>query len=834
MKLKSLFAKLISPKKNGDSGLGSSGEGKNFQYHLQATNIEGQPTYPLTDFLAVGSEVGDVVLDDPSLSAKHCTFFLKDNVISIIDHNSVEGTFINDKKISSGKMIILQDGDYVRAGELEFDILKHAIEATPAQEQTQDAPVSTPPSDDLILETQSPQDAGNLDLSLDSSFEKHVETQAPSVSSPDRTQDINPQLLKSLAPDTKEQNSDLQEKTSELKPGFFARLFKRKVKNKEAVDAQLAVEDEEKSQEKIDKKDILHKNKSKKNKGFGKFSTQNRKVDKLKVKALLAKEPLANSLVRVLALMMDILIVAGLVVITMPYSFLDQYSAELETFVIAQYNELLLPHIHLYIDQYRHYIDLVLKVINPLKPFFKYYYLFVAYRLICALLLSKTFGQLFMGIRSSEKFLWSRLGGFLREIWAVIFLPLMPLFDAPLIVGIKSLKEGLSFTRLELRKSGLAWLGGVIFLPLCLAFLLISPLMMGFELNIDKTQEISDKKINAQQGAFNAYSEYLTIKMITGDLAPLVDVSLDVEMKAGQTYLVPYLAIQQEQKTFNLTLRESFKISDLIQKMEMFDYFFSGYYPTLSNYSHEVGEHNPNFSRKILKGKDLDVFKTEFKDYLTRSLNLNLIGLESHVPERGPFLLGHVLVKRWLLEKSQLIDIQKIFYIDLQDIPYLALAGTNESNGREVVLMPLINEQGLIYVFSLPKDLPMVEALDQLEKNILPYMTVARQGEDREVPASGKFLVFDMISDLINEISIKNQDTENLFHEKLSSILSVDRKLFETCLKIVDYYIKHFTEQRSADAENKENYENLLKYLNQAKDAIENQDSEFFEIIKNS
>jgi hypothetical protein len=268
--------------------------------------------------------------------------------------------------------------------------------------------------------------------------------------------------------------------------------------------------------------------------------------------------------------------------------------------------------------------------------------------------------------------------------------------------------------------------------------------------------------------------------------------------------------------------------------MELFDYFFPSYYPTLSNYSHEVGEYNPNFSRKLLKGKDLDVFKNEYKDYLTRSLNLNFMALEDHIPSRGPFLLGHILVKRWLLEKSQLTDIQKVFFIDLQEIPYIALVGTTVANAREMVLIPLINEQGLMYVFQMPKDLPMVESIDQLDKNILPYLSVARLGELSEVPSTGKFLVFDMISDLINEISVKNENSENIFHEKLSGILSIDRSLSDICLKIVDFYIKQLKEQRSSEKENKDAYDNLLKYLNQAKDAIENQDSDFFEIIKSS
>jgi hypothetical protein len=839
MKLKSLFSKLISPKKNGNDGLDSSDEGKIFQYHLQASNIEGQPTYPLTDFLAVGSEVGDVVLDDPSLSAKHCTFFLKDKIVSIIDHNSVQGTFINDKKIPSAKMIILQEGDYVRAGEIEFDILKHAAaEATSVASSVAQATVDenqeeSKKDDDLILETQTPEESADLDLSLDSSFEQHVEKNTPvQTSGRDKTQDINPEVLKMVA-GAKENSSDLQEKTSELKPGFFARLFKRKAKQLDKNKAPVAHLDIDTPEVIISKKPKASEEKGAK-KSFWSFSRKKNKPEKAKVKAVVAKEPLANSLIRILALIMDLLIVSALVVVILPYAEFDQYAVELELFITALYEEHLLPHVHLYIDQYRHYIDLGLNFILPFKSYFKYYYLLIIYRMTCAVLFTKTLGQLFIGIRSSESFIWSRMGGMLRELFACIFLPLMPLFDAPLIFGIKSFKEGLSFTRLELRKSYLAWIGGLFFLPLCIILLLISPLLIGFNLNIDQVMDISDKKVSHQEGVYNGQSEYLSLKMINGDLAPLVDFSFDIAMKAGKTYLIPYLAIQQQQKTFNLSLRESFKMSELIQRMEMYDYFFASHYPSLSNYSHELGAQNPNFSRKILKGKDLDVFKAEFKDYLTRSLNLNLIGLETHVPARGPFLLGYVLSKRWLLEKSLLSEIQKIFFIDINEIQYLALVGTSEANTREAVLLPLINEKGMMYSFALPKDLPMLEAIDQLEKNILPYMQVMREGESETGTASGKFLIYDLTNDLANEANQLNENSENVFHEKLSSIISIDSKLDQTCLKIIDFYIKTFTDARKTNIEKRDIYENVLKYLNQAKDAIENNETDFFEIIKSS
>ena len=128
----------------------------------------------------------------------------------------------------------------------------------------------------------------------------------------------------------------------------------------------------------------------------------------------------------------------------------------------------------------------------------------------------------------------------------------------------------------------------------------------------------------------------------------------------------------------------------------------------------------------------------------------------------------------------------------------------------------------------------MLEAIDQLEKNILPYMLVRLEWESETGTASGKFLIYDLTNDLANEANQLNENSENVFHEKLSSIISIDSKLDQTCLKIIDFYIKTFTDARKTNIEKRDIYENVLKYLNQAKDAIENNETDFFEINKSS
>lgn len=89
-------------------------------FDLELSNMEDTPVYPLTNQLSVGSEIGNIVISDPSVSPRHATFILQDEVVSVIDHGSVAGTMINGQKIEPGKYIILEEADVVNVGDLEI------------------------------------------------------------------------------------------------------------------------------------------------------------------------------------------------------------------------------------------------------------------------------------------------------------------------------------------------------------------------------------------------------------------------------------------------------------------------------------------------------------------------------------------------------------------------------------------------------------------------------------------------------------------------------------------------------------------------------------------
>lgn len=117
---KKLFSRNKSPTNGGTSEDAQLGEFKLVKrFDVVLANMEETPTYKLSHQLTIGSQVGNVVINDPTVSPRHCTFILKDDVVSILDHGSVSGTFVNGQKISPGKNIILEETDLIKVGDLE-------------------------------------------------------------------------------------------------------------------------------------------------------------------------------------------------------------------------------------------------------------------------------------------------------------------------------------------------------------------------------------------------------------------------------------------------------------------------------------------------------------------------------------------------------------------------------------------------------------------------------------------------------------------------------------------------------------------------------------------
>lgn len=58
-----------------------------------------------------------------SVSRRHCALVQKDGRLLLLDLKSRNGTYVNDKQLTSDKAKILKTGDHIRVGQLEFEIV---------------------------------------------------------------------------------------------------------------------------------------------------------------------------------------------------------------------------------------------------------------------------------------------------------------------------------------------------------------------------------------------------------------------------------------------------------------------------------------------------------------------------------------------------------------------------------------------------------------------------------------------------------------------------------------------------------------------------------------
>ena len=158
MNLKSLFQLLRLPKKGGKSASSQTGKQVVKTFFLEFIDIEGSPRYPLESVLTVGSETGDIVIEEPTLAAHHASFNLKDEIVTVQDLGSKTGTQIGDHLLTKGKPVILKADDELTLGELrialrvveeEIEIDAEEVAEEVVQEEPEPQPEIISPQDKL-------------------------------------------------------------------------------------------------------------------------------------------------------------------------------------------------------------------------------------------------------------------------------------------------------------------------------------------------------------------------------------------------------------------------------------------------------------------------------------------------------------------------------------------------------------------------------------------------------------------------------------------------------------------------------------------------------------
>lgn len=83
---------------------------------------------------------GDVVIEDSSVSSKHCELNLSTNTVTVTDLESTNGTFINGKRLGSGGRDLMKPGDTLDLGDVSLRLSLEKGAPTEEQEPPPEPP----------------------------------------------------------------------------------------------------------------------------------------------------------------------------------------------------------------------------------------------------------------------------------------------------------------------------------------------------------------------------------------------------------------------------------------------------------------------------------------------------------------------------------------------------------------------------------------------------------------------------------------------------------------------------------------------------------------------
>lgn len=569
------------------------------KYELQLSNMEESPLYSLTHQLTVGSEIGNIIIADPSISPRHASFILQDQVVSIIDHGSISGTYVNGTKIAPGKYIILNEEDTILVGELELKL--HATrEAAPAE------------------------------------------------------------VIPEIPVERNEIAIDIPEKV----PG-------------RPID-----------QKKFDPQQHL--------------KAHSKKIPK---KMSYKDERAANAVIRAVAIGVDLLLTYSILILFTPFDDFKNVLGEVQkvgTEIFLSLWALASPYLQDFgfiEEMFKDFYSFASSTFH-FEPILVVFFLI---RFLTTFIFGVSIGQYLVGIKGTKSFVWDRVGGVIRVILGVFTGPFL-IFDIPAVVSRRTLKEMVSFTRIE-TPSRIKSILSSIFIPILLiAIGIIAPLFQGLELSEPVlVNDKLDKRIRVQNLESDEPKEMIS------DLSHALGLELNYDKK--ELLIIPSFSFHGNQKKLSLKNSlvfyqnefnrgiefEVLKKFDLKQLLEIglkSDPFLKDKFPELAGFAFSGNQVNPNFKKNIQEAEQ-EAFANEFIKFTQLAFTLSIDNV-LEVLEKDTYLLkGLVDYKTTFLSLIEYKDFDEVGYIKIGNGTFMRFVFSEKQNPFDL-LIPLTRGDGRI------------------------------------------------------------------------------------------------------------------------------------------
>ena len=683
----------------------NSGKNSENQYYVSFKGLDGAPTFEIASTLTIGSSEGDAILNE-SISSKHCSILRNNNVLSIVDHNSVEGTFIAGRQISPGRVYLLEQADEIKLGTISavIEVVKKSVKTVtpphpssnppplPAEEEISDFTGSFVQKDlvnDFVSENSqslemTEDETGDFDLS---------ELEETKVGLKDKLFGLLSRLKRKKTEDFEDDEfEDEYEIDDQIEEDDFDSEFDddfeqtKSWKDKIPFAAKLFRKKEDDFEEELDK-------------------TQGASTSLISLSSLRLKKT-ASALYRLIAVLGDFLLSVGIVNIFTFADFIEILDfgkdklISLYSILFSKILTSILP------PDLLASFDLT-NMTNLSSDFIYYLLTFAMLRVLGTLLMGLSPTQFFIGLSGTENLVYNHILGALRELLGLFTGPLV-IFDLPSLFQKPTLKELVTFSRVNTVSATSNFIRTILFIPVIIAFTYLSPFFRGFE--DSKTYIVHYKKPFKFKEADKYYhnTELSTFMPEDNDWSYSLSVSSKMKRSKGL----------KKQKTLNYYLvgfhyheKNIYSEMSLLKKfsmVELLDLYFSDStngaenYPNLYQLFLNSKVKKKSSSLKFSKRNQADV-TNEFTSLLKEVMELDITKSVDYIIKGEYWLKGLFNFKEAFIN---LVDgnIDSVDVIPLKGITFLRIIHSLGVQRHET-LIPMI-KVGIVLRHSYKTDLP--------------------------------------------------------------------------------------------------------------------------------
>ncbi|MFP5459360.1 MAG: FHA domain-containing protein, partial [Bacteriovoracia bacterium] len=279
--------------------------------------------------------------------------------------------------------------------------------------------------------------------------------------------------------------------------------------------------------------------------------------------------------------------------------------------------------------------------------------LYFTVRVATTFVLGVSLGQWMSGIRSFGGFVASRLGGVVRELLA-IFTWAFVILDLPTLFSRRSFKEMITGTHLVSVSKGATLISWLVFLPVTLAAVSVSPLFSGLEEpEAVLLKDITPKKRVRNEGSIemttyssNWFGAQFVLPNETWSVVPRFTWSQNGKVRS----LTPTLAFYHYNgTTVPLILHSKFRWDELLKTALSHNPLLQKNFPTLWSVVQGQMIGQQAAIRFNLSENQKAIFKEELQELIRVSFALSLDSVADHVLTHGPLLKGLVAFRKMLM-----------------------------------------------------------------------------------------------------------------------------------------------------------------------------------------